>query len=323
MVATKKLALFALSLLGSLGGAEALCRHSEGTVIFPWDQPGRGFATQPHTRGSNAWGFHEREIPPEEDPTVWRIAVLGDSLTWGTGTAEQTWTRAMEERLNTAHGQRSQVLNFGHYGYDAEACAATLRHQASAWRPDLVIYASYTNDVLRNTIIELGRARYPVWIGSSGALLPAPLRRASALARAVEGALLAPRVTETPDLEHYQAQVRSMATQARALGADFEVFGLVPHALTPEGCQADEAFCAKHRAWFEAQRQAVAALDLPFVSGEHALSDRDAAGGFVRTGAFYTADLQDHDHPNPDGQRRMGEYFADQLMASRSAASGR
>lgn len=312
-----KLCLTLLASALSLGAAEAFFRHEEGTVVFPWHQPGRGFATQPHTRGANARGFHEREIPPGEAPHLTRVVVVGDSMTWGTGTAEQTWTRAMEARLFEDRALLGdwQVLNFGHYGYDAEASAATLRDEAADWRPDIIVFATYTNDVLRNTTIELGRFGYPVWIGSAGALLPDPLRHRSALARAVEGALLAPTVREQPDLAFYRAQLADMKAQAAALGAELIVYGLVPHVFAGQRCEADADFCEKHRAWHEAEREAALALQIPFYDGAPAYNFDDPADGSAPPSeSFYPDNPQDHDHPNPEGHRRLGRYLANQLI---------
>lgn len=305
-----KLGLMLASTALSLGAAEAFFRREEGTVLFPWDEPGRGFASTPHTHGANAWGFHEREIPPGPHPGVRRVVVLGDSMTWGTGTAEQTWTRVMEETLRREYGEDLQILNFGHYGYDGESCAATLRHQAARWEPDEVWYASYTNDVLRNTTVQLGRFGYPVWVGTQGALFPSGLRRASALARAVEGALLAPGVEERPDLAFYKAQVLDMAAQARALGASFQVITLVPHVFAGQRCEADAAFCEKHRAWLEAQHEALAELQIPYL-------DLGSLLAGLPQESFYSANPADHDHPSPEGQRVFGTLAAGAAQAAR------
>lgn len=283
----------------AIAAAEALFRAEEGTVIFPWEEPGRGFATRPHTRGSNAWGFHEREIAPEDPPRGERVAVLGDSMTWGTGTAEQTWT-AVAERAAAAAGVELEVLNFGHYGYDAEASAATLRHQAARWRPARVVFASYTNDVLPNTTVELGRWGYPVWIGARGALLPGPLRRASALARAVEGAWRSRGLAPTPDLARYEAALADMAAQAEALGAGFEIVALVPQVFAGQTCEADAAFCAEHRAWYEAQRAVWERRGWSVLPAEPIL-DRSGEE------SFYPANEADHDHLSVAGQRVLGE----------------
>lgn len=290
------------ALVLALGAAEAWLRSEEGTVVFPWDEPGRGFATRPHARGTNAHGFLEREIPPGRDPAARRVVVLGDSMTYGTTTAEQTWTRAAEDAL----GPPWQVLNFAHYGYDAEACAATLRHHAAAWAPDLVVYASYTNDLLPNTVIELGRFGYPVWIGARGALLPTPLRRASALARAVEGALLARGLEQVPDLELYRSQVADMAAQSRALGAEFLVFGLVPHVFAGGRCEAGLQACLEHKVWLDLQQAAVRGLGLPWIPAEPIL---DATG----REHFYPANPADHEHPGPEGHAALGRGFAEVL----------
>lgn len=294
----------------SLVGAELWARGQEGTVVFPWDQPGRGFATRPRTRGSNAWGFHERNIAPGREPSARRVVVLGDSLTWGTGKAEQTWTRAAEDAL----GPPWQVLNFGHYGYDGEACAATLRYVASQWSPDVVVYASYTNDLLRNTIINTGSFGYPVWIGSQPTPLPRPLRQTSALLRAFEGVWLARGLVQRPDPDFYRAQVADMAEQSHALGASFVVFGLVPHVFAGDTCEADAAFCDWHRASVEVQEATVRAMGIPWIPVEPML---DATGAE----SFYPLDSGDHDHPDPAGHQVMGRGFAAALSAALGPAS--
>lgn len=266
-------------------------------MIFPWDQPGRGFATRPGTRGTNSWGFLEREIPPGRDADVRRVAVLGDSMTYGTGTAAQSWTAAAEQAL----GPPWQVLNFAHYGYDAEACAATLRHAAARWAPDVVVYAAYTNDLVRNTAIYLGKA--PIWIGSTPSALPLSWRRRSALARRIDGALSRGRIREEPDLPHFEAQLADLAAQAEGLGAPLVVFLLAPHVLAGQRCDAPPEFCAAQRAAYEAQRASAARLGLPIIDGwalyRQAPFEVDFPGN--------SADLE---HPGVEGHRWLGGAFA-------------
>lgn len=294
----------------ALGAAEAWFRGQEGTVIIPWEQPGRGFVTQPHAHGANAWGFLEREIPPGRDAGVRRVAVLGDSMTWGTGTAEQAWPRVAEAAL----GPPWQLLNFSHYGYDGANCAATLRHEAAKWAPDVVIYASYTNDLMPTTAITTGRLGYPVWVGErppGGELLPGAWRRASAMARAIDGLWAVRTLRVKPSARHYEIQLQDLAAQARALGAPLVVFGLVPHVFAGQSCEAPPEFCDWHRAAVEAQARVVQGLGLAWIPAEPML---DASG----QESFYPRNPQDHDHPGPDGHAALGLGFAQALQAALS-----
>ena len=283
----------------ALGAAEGFHREQESTVVFPWDQPGRGFATRPGARGTNRSGFLEREIPTGRDPTVTRVAVLGDSMTYGTTTAEETWPRAAE----TALGPPWQVLNFAHYGYDTLACLSTLRHDALRWEPDVVVYAAYTNDLVPNSLIYLGRASYPVWVGAGPSALPLGLRRASALARRVDGALVARRVTDAEDAAAFRDRLRAMRDAAERAGAPLVVFGLLPHVFAGEGCEADDTFCARHRAAHATQAAIAAELGLPFFDSASILSSAPEE-------AYYPENPDDREHPSPEGHALLGEGFA-------------
>lgn len=297
--AWKKAALLAVATLLPLGVAEGFFRRQEGTIVFPWDEPGRGFATAPYARGTNRYGFHERDLESVPRPGVRRVVVLGDSLTYGTTTANETWTHAAGDVLGPAW----ELLNFGHYGYDAEACAATLRYRAAELQPAVVVYASYTNDLILNSIITVGELGYPVWIGSSGALLPGPLRRWSALARAAEGAVLAREVVQTPDIGQWTRHVADMADQARALGADFVIFGLLPHIFAGPFCEAPGSFCPDHLGWFRLQEQAAAEHGWTFISSEPIWKA-------APEDSYYPANKDDLEHPGPAGQLVLGRGFA-------------
>jgi hypothetical protein len=137
------------------------------------------------------------------------VAVLGDSLTWGTTTAEETYTRYAESEL----GPPWQILNFSHYGYDIQQSVATLRSRVWPYAPDLVVYAAYTNDFVPSRLITVGDPPWLVWVGASGGLLPPALSQRSALLRRVEGALLARDVTDRPDPAFFQAGLDALVAE--------------------------------------------------------------------------------------------------------------
>lgn len=296
----------------ALGALEGYHREQESTVVFPWDEPGRGFATRPGTRGTNAWGFLEREIPPGRDTAVRRVAVLGDSMTYGTTTAQDAWPRQAEAAL----GAPWQVLNFAHYGYDTLACLSTYRHHAARWEPDLVVYAAYTNDLVPNSLIYLGDAGYPVWIGDGPSVLPRGLRRASALARRVDGGLAARGVTEAEDRPAFQERLRALRDATAARGTPLVVFGLLPHVFAGSTCDADPAFCARHRDAHAFIAASAAALGLPFLDSGPLLTAAPEE-------TYFPANPEDHEHPSPAGHAVVGRGFAAALAgwwASRGAA---
>jgi hypothetical protein len=253
-----------------LVAAELRLRTDERDVTYLWDS-GRRFATRPGAHGTNARSYHERDIAwGPAAPGVRRVVVVGDSTTWGTGPADEAWPRLAEQRL----GAGWQVLNLSHYGYDIAQIDAVLREDAWSLRPDLVIYAAYTNDPVPTRAIEVGGGL--VWVGED-ALFSLPARRASALARRVEGALLRGRVDATPDWDRYGRELASMQGDADAHGVPLIVLGLIPWALT-----ADDPACGPAcRAQADIERRQVRvseALGLPHIRTADALRDAARAG---------------------------------------------
>ena len=293
----------------ALVATETVARGHEGTTVFPWDEPGRGFATEPNTRGANNAGFHERELPASRDPSVRRVAVVGDSMTWGTGTAEETWTRAAEHDLGSAW----QVLNFGHYGYDTSQAAATMRHRVWAYEPDVVVYAAYGNDLVPTRLITVGEPPLHAWVAATGGILPPWARRASAVARKVEGVVMARAVDDVEDEGAFEAGVADMAAQAAAHGVPLIVYGLVPHILASprlDGCirtDGTSGRCVEALAQTRRQAEIVRGMGLVWAS---ALPYLRGSG----EESFFPADPGDWQHPSPAGDRYIGAGMADVLL---------
>ena len=85
----------------------------------------------------------------------YRIAMAGDSVTFGTGVAdvEDTFAEVLEKTLNSKQADlRVQVFNYGVGAYSVKEMVSTLRHRMPAIEPDLVIMAIIPED------FDLGRA---------------------------------------------------------------------------------------------------------------------------------------------------------------------
>jgi lysophospholipase L1-like esterase len=89
----------------------------------------------------NHFGFREREIGPKSRDR-YRIAIVGDSLTWGQGLEAQERFSAMLER---SLGSRYEVLNFGIPGNNLPEHLQVLE-QALGVSPDFVLLQLYIND---------------------------------------------------------------------------------------------------------------------------------------------------------------------------------
>lgn len=120
--------------------------------------PGLAYELSPSKAGEvkgihvavNALGLRGPEVTLAKPNGVTRIAVLGDSLTFGFGVEEpQTFTRLLEGLLaeRPIDAQHTfQTLNFGVGGYSSSDEAIVLAHKAFDFEPDLVVVAYFLND---------------------------------------------------------------------------------------------------------------------------------------------------------------------------------
>ncbi len=94
----------------------------------------------------NDWGYREREFSAEKPTGVYRIAVVGDSLTYGQGIAEQDrFSNLIELRLNRSASDY-EVLNFGRPGAETVDHLAVIGTIVGKVRPDFILLQWYVND---------------------------------------------------------------------------------------------------------------------------------------------------------------------------------
>ena len=101
-----------------------------------------------HLVENNAHGFRERDFESPKPPGVYRVMVLGDSLTWGVGLAvEERFTAIAEDLLNRASaGATFEVLNFGLTGNPTVVERDILEAYRDLVEPDLVVVGFSSND---------------------------------------------------------------------------------------------------------------------------------------------------------------------------------
>ena len=92
------------------------------------------------------------DFKPEKPAGTYRIAVLGDSNTFGWGVGEgEPYVQIVQQRLDALGGpgrdHRFEVLNFGVPGYNAAMEVATYEHKAAPFAPDLVVIHFIGNDL--------------------------------------------------------------------------------------------------------------------------------------------------------------------------------
>ena len=104
---------------------------------------------------TNALGFRDdREYTLEKPPGTFRILVLGDSVTFGHGSLQQTtYPFLLEQRLVEWRPDVNwQVWNLGVPGYNTGQELEHLREIGASYRPDLVIVGFYPNDFTNNQV---------------------------------------------------------------------------------------------------------------------------------------------------------------------------
>ena len=100
-----------------------------------------------HLHVHNRDGMRVRGDFPPKRPGTFRILALGDSLTYGYGTAEQdTYPKVLETLLNDTF--RVEVLNLGVSGAQSEDISRILQRKLPLLQPDLIIYGMCLNDFL-------------------------------------------------------------------------------------------------------------------------------------------------------------------------------
>ena len=101
-----------------------------------------------HLVVNNRFNFRERDFEVPKPPGVFRIMVLGDSLTWGTGLApDERYTNRLEKSLNETYpAKRFEVLNFGYFALATIEERDVLRKYKDLVQPDLIVVGFCIND---------------------------------------------------------------------------------------------------------------------------------------------------------------------------------
>lgn len=97
-------------------------------------------------RRYNRWGFNDRDVAQNAPVGTYRIAVIGDSITFGQGIRpEKRMTTLLEKRLNTSN-RKFEVLNFGRPGAETVDQQKILEEVVLGLNPDYILLQWYPND---------------------------------------------------------------------------------------------------------------------------------------------------------------------------------
>jgi HEAT repeat protein/lysophospholipase L1-like esterase len=256
-----KLLLALASSVLFLGALEGLCRLTEpprravASYIVNWQQWGDDFYTvSSQSSGWPPWeefnvdGVRDRTHPTEKAAGVYRIAVLGDSVTLGAGIrADEAFPQVLEARLR-AEGRPVEVFNIALWGWSTRQEAIAYERIARTYKPDAVVLAVCLNDIpeLQNNL-----SAPPAALGA--------LYKASALVRLAVGAerreirSVEDLFRDTPAVSEAFArffqEVRTLDHEVKADGATLTVlvapfrFQVGPKPPAPSAQERIRAFC--------------------------------------------------------------------------------
>lgn len=94
----------------------------------------------------NSLGMRGPEVGPR-DPGRLRVALCGDSFTFGSCVEYESTLAMSLERALAERGAPAEVLNLGVPGYTAEEVAAAAEDRIPGLAPDVLVYVFYANDV--------------------------------------------------------------------------------------------------------------------------------------------------------------------------------
>lgn len=143
----------------TLGAAEGATRWYYRDITSTADF--RGYFTLKWMRGDvrhNHYGYRGAEFDEVKSAGVYRVAVMGDSFTYGNGVPEaQRFSNVVGARLRD---RRVEVLNFGFPGNNWPEHVRTLETRVLRLRPDFVLLQWGSNDIELDRDVA-GRPRIP------------------------------------------------------------------------------------------------------------------------------------------------------------------
>lgn len=130
--------------------------------------PNRRVKLDSTSHTTNSHGMRNREVVPDRERPVRRLAILGDSVTYGYGVGDdESFPSVLEQLLNASVRESEtgfEVLNFGVGGYSTRDEALLLKHKVLAFNPGLILICYDLNDPEIEPVQPLSNHfRQPLW----------------------------------------------------------------------------------------------------------------------------------------------------------------
>jgi len=288
--------------------------HETAIATRPiFDPPGLKYAQVRPSDRENIRGWVVDMPPPPKRENVKRVLAVGDSLTWGLGVRRQeAWPAQLEGQLRGV-----EVFNLGMCGYDAEQGISLITHHLESWEADLIIWATYPNDVDPTFLMFGAHDEHPVFVGTS---IPEPARMApewlslwlvrnSAMFRQVQAGKLARVLSggHTPQIPEswYANQLSNLMLWSTKTSTPVIALAIPDHTqAAPDQCASfiSEKDCKDQADGYARVSRALSQSGLTWIDGQRIY----AASGQPH---FMGAD-RDTGHPLPDGHRVIAQGIA-------------
>lgn len=108
----------------------------------------------------NSRGLRGPEVHVKKTPGTTRVAMLGDSITFGFGVRdEETLPRRVEDYLKEVRPELNvEVINFGVISYGFEEYPIVMDEQVRLYQPDVVVLQVYYNDVTSPNVLSQAKS---------------------------------------------------------------------------------------------------------------------------------------------------------------------
>jgi lysophospholipase L1-like esterase len=287
-------------------------------------------ATRERSRWSvhtNERGFRTRDFPDRKTPGTRRIAVLGDSSTFGWGVEEfqaypQRLGDALAKRWNVDR-ERVEVLNLGVPGYSTFQGRILLERRALALEPDAIVWSYLSNDGALTGVSD--QTIYAQRVGPTGALLAA-LHRSRAYETLEAWITVARRRLDPPtepdprdaaqrNVASYDvaaANVRAVVERTRAAGIPLVLLGHCTRGRPAKVlAEVANATGTPHLDATRLLEQKVPALLGEERFAAHRNATRERYGPELDANPTWLAFLPDRCHPNALGHQFVADALAD------------
>ncbi len=278
------------------------------------EPPGLLYELKPSTSGTlykvpvriNSYGLRGPEISTDKSPGTYRVAVLGDSATFGYGATEDViFPSVLQEKLTQKLEQPVEVLNFGVAGYSTSQESAQLASKVKKFDPDLIIVAQALNDIYGTGGVSVSPGPLLEFLGGHSSLFSCFNKGGSLGVKSMSGSVK-PRLSYE---QIYKPQSEYWPEYDTELKNLKEIAGPTPivMVLLPLWDKLDTTYA------YREARQELAAH-----AGKYELAIIDASPSdsiiYSLPALDYRAFAEDLDHPNALGHAKLSEIIYNGLV---------